>query len=60
MNLFTKTIAHKKIMTIFKMFFFPFDLERRKFCENLVDLEKIMLENAHLGAKIGYDTAEKA
>ena len=27
-------------------------------CENLVDLEKIMLKNAYLGAKIGFDTEE--
>ena len=26
-------------------------------CENLVVLEKIMLKNAYLGAKIGFDTA---
>ena len=26
-------------------------------CENFIVLEKIMLKNAYLGAKIGFDTA---
>ena len=27
-------------------------------CEKLVDLDKIMLKNGYLGAKIGFDTAK--